>query len=76
MKGGEAAPWIRQCAKVLQDSVWMGSFLQKGGGMPIRRVYHGPTVAPDVLEAAKMLLTRHGHEHAEVVGSKIPLRRD
>lgn len=45
------------------------------GKIPISRVYHGPTLNPELsVRALSLLLARHGYAGAEVLGSKIPLR--
>jgi Protein of unknown function (DUF2971) len=43
--------------------------------IPISRVFHGPTLNPELsVRALSLLLARHGYAAAEVLGSKIPLR--
>ena len=64
---GQRAPYV--------ELDFEGSFLLKGGRMPIRRVYLGPTATAEAIAAIKSVLSTHGHEHVEFVGSKVPLRR-
>src|SRR5262245_9298739 len=48
---------------------------QQTGKIPIREVFHGPTLNPDLsVRALQLLLAKHGHVDAEVKGSRIPLR--
>ena len=51
------------------------SKFQSGSTIPIRRVFHGPTLNPDLsVRALKLLLSKYGYSDAEVTGSRIPLR--
>jgi hypothetical protein len=48
---------------------------QQHGKIPIREVFHGPTLNPDLsVRALQLLLAKHGYADAEVKGSRIPLR--
>ena len=48
---------------------------QQIGKIPIREVFHGPTLNPDLsVRALHLLLTKYGYADAEVKGSRIPLR--
>jgi len=48
---------------------------EQPGKIPIREVFHGPTLNPDLsARALRLLLTKHGYSDAEVKGSRIPLR--
>jgi hypothetical protein len=51
------------------------SQFQQAGKIPIRCVFHGPTLNPDLsVRVLRLLLAKHGYSEAEVLGSKIPLR--
>ena len=44
--------------------------------LPIRHVFHGPTLDADLTKAcARMLLAKHDYASVDVLGSKVPLRK-
>jgi hypothetical protein len=48
---------------------------QQTGKIPIREVFHGPTLNPDLsVRALQLLLVKNGYADAAVKGSRIPLR--
>jgi DUF2971 family protein len=64
---GQSVPYL--------ELTFQGSPWRRGGRIPIRHVYHGPTADPHVVEEMKHLLSSQGHEQVTIDASQIPLRQ-